>query len=106
MVSTRFVAAVAGLMDSADAGVANTVVEEVIEGEKADIADVAAIEVIAVEEKEGIVGVVEVDVAAAKVHDGGKKRPPNLEEGLRWSLQAQGCFEKEHRGYLPAQRRC
>ncbi|KAI4261916.1 MAG: hypothetical protein L6R42_002897 [Xanthoria sp. 1 TBL-2021] len=105
MGSTRFVAAVAGLMDSADAGVANTVVEEVIEGEKADIADVAAIEVIAVEEKEGIVGVVEVGVAAAKVHDGGKKasQPRGRAE---IDLQAQECCEKEHRGYLPAQRRC
>ncbi|KAI4225542.1 MAG: hypothetical protein LQ349_007053 [Xanthoria aureola] len=76
MGSTRSVAGVVGQMDSAGADVANTVVEEVTEGEKADIADVAAIEVIVVivvEEKEGIAGVVEVDVVAAKVHDGGKR---------------------------------
>ena len=63
-----------------DVGVANTVVEEAIEGPKADTADVVEAAVIAVGEKERTAGVVEeaviaveekvgtAGVAAVKVH--------------------------------------
>ncbi|KAL8853321.1 MAG: hypothetical protein Q9221_001797 [Calogaya cf. arnoldii] len=106
MVSTRSVAAAVAQMDSADAGVENIVVEEATEEEKVDIAGAVVIEVIVGEAKEGIAGVVVVGVAASKVHDRREPKQPILEKRLEPNVLAQKCLEREHRGYLPAQRPC